>query len=288
MSYSYYTKETAKETAKEPDYKLNVTHYFDLHLFSDFTIEVPGRVFPCHLIVLCSRGIEYFNRLKDSTMKEMIERKVTFPDISVELMTLFLQYVYGLLIFTGSISVETTVELYDLGERFQYADLKKSATEHVGRVRNSSAENRAKGLMFDEKLNIKESQLTSQDLSIAVLIHLPMSTMLYMFRENRVTTSLIWSVVFQWVTLHDEEKDVDALLKYCTFKSEQDCIRASYIDSFISYAEVPSLRLAIIQGLKNNLAYGSGYNSMYYGSTKEGTSYQDAIKFKQKHIGTPS
>ena len=283
MSY-YYTK----ETPKEPDYKLNVAHYYDAHLFSDFQIIVPDRIFPCHLIVLCSRGIEYFNRLKDSTMKEMIERKVIFPDISEELMSLFLQHVYGLLIFSGSISVETTVDLYDLGERFQYAELKTSATQYINQTRNASPENRAKGIMFDEKLNVKDPRLDPEDLSMSVLMHLPMSTMLYILRENRVSTNLIWSVVFQWVTLHDETPEIESLLKYCTFKLSQDCIVGSYIEAFTSYAEVESLRMTIIQGLKNNMSYGSGYNSLYYGASKEGTFYQDVIKFKQKHAGASS
>lgn len=283
MSY-YYTK----ETPKEPDYKLNVAHYYDQHLFSDFQIVVPDRIFPCHLIVLCSRGIEYFNRLKDSTMKEMIERKVIFPDISEELMSLFLQHVYGLLIFSGSISVETTVDLYDLGERFQYAELKTSATQYINQTRNASPENRAKGIMFDEKLNVKDPRLDPEDLSMSVLMHLPMSTMLYILRENRVSTNLIWSVVFQWVTLHDETPEIESLLKYCTFKLSQDCIVGSYIEAFTSYAEVESLRMTIIQGLKNNMSYGSGYNSLYYGASKEGTFYQDVIKFKQKHAGASS
>ena len=219
----------------------------------------------------------------------MIDGKVTFPDISAESMALFLQHIYGISIFTEPITFDNTVELYDLSERFQYADLKKNASEHVARIRNSSSEHRAKGIMFDEKLNIKESRLPQEDLVMSVLIYLPVSAILYLLRENRIRADHIWCIIFQWIALHDAiDADIDPLLKYCSFRLSQDCIGSSYIDTFVSYAEIPSLRLTIIQGLKNNLTYNSTYNPSYYGSIKTGMTYQDVIKFKQEHTGVSS
>jgi len=81
-----------------------------------------AQVLKAHRVILAAR-CHWFHRALLSGMREAIDRKITLPDCSAPLMSMFLRFLYGENLDQVNISNDQLIELLILADRFEVAQL---------------------------------------------------------------------------------------------------------------------------------------------------------------------
>jgi len=95
---------------------------FEFILPADSGSSSAAQILKAHRVVLAAR-CHWFHRALLSGMREAIDRKITLPDCSASLMSMFLRYLYGESLDQVNINNDQLIELLILADRFEVAQL---------------------------------------------------------------------------------------------------------------------------------------------------------------------
>ncbi|XP_017464240.1 PREDICTED: speckle-type POZ protein-like, partial [Rhagoletis zephyria] len=115
----------------ESKFKSNQKSLLDSGELSDFTIVVGTTEIPVHKCVLSAHSPFFKAMFSHDCTKEAQEKKVIIPDVSIDAMKDFLQFIYtGVKPQNGSLSPE----LLTLADKYQVGDLKYLCADYLSSV----------------------------------------------------------------------------------------------------------------------------------------------------------
>ena len=208
-------------------------------LCTDFEIEVEGKSFRCHKVVLASVS-DYFKALFRSGMKEVMDGKVKLEDVSSGALKVLIDILYPRDHqhdpFQTS-SDEEMVELFNLASRFQMPFLKQTYTNYFSNTMSTQncidRWNISRNMGCDEVYDMSFGFLTSNfhlllHYQMDVLLSLTYEDLLVILEDNELCVKdekQIWNLVIGWIDVDRETRHVhfpDLLHECCLTEIERD------------------------------------------------------------------